>query len=57
MLTRMKIAPRGLFGGADGKCARVLINGRAVDYTQHYTLTHGDKVLIETAGGGGFGER
>ena len=56
MLTRRRIPARGLAGGGDGKRARAEINGKAVDHTRHYTLQRGDRIVFETAGGGGFGK-
>jgi N-methylhydantoinase B len=55
LMTRMKAAPEGLFGGSPGSNARLLINGKDVDPTEPKQLKPGDRVLMETAGGGGFG--
>ncbi|MBI4184301.1 MAG: hydantoinase B/oxoprolinase family protein [Proteobacteria bacterium] len=55
IMTRMKAPPRGLAGGGDGKQARLLLNRRPIDPAQHWILKKGDHVLIETAGGGGYG--
>jgi len=55
LMTRMKSPPPGLFGGAPGKAANLLINGRQEDPTEPKVLMPGDSVVIETAGGGGFG--
>ena len=48
-------APRGLNGGGDGARARLRLNGKVVDTSENHPLTRGDRVSIETAGGGGFG--
>ena len=50
-----QFAPRGLEGGAHGAKARLRVNGRAVDAGESHSLVQGDRVTIETAGGGGFG--
>jgi N-methylhydantoinase B len=55
ILTRFKVPPPGLVGGGPGLRARLVINHREVDPTEHVLLNKGDQVLIETAGGGGFG--
>jgi len=51
--------PEGLFGGEPGRNARCLIerHGSTVegDLSSAIKLTRGDKVIIETAGGGGVG--
>lgn len=56
IMTRIKIPPRGLMGGGDGKAGRVLVNGKPVDVAEHQELKKGDRILMETAGGGGFGK-
>lgn len=55
------IAPKGRAGGLDGATARTIINradGRqeTVPSKLVTTLRAGDRVVLETAGGGGFGE-
>jgi N-methylhydantoinase B len=55
------IAPKGRAGGQDGAMARTIINradGRqeTVPSKLVTTLRAGDRVLLETAGGGGYGE-
>ena len=54
-MTRIRIAPRGLLGGGNGRAGKVLVNGKPVDVAEHQLLHKGDSVLMETAGGGGFG--
>jgi N-methylhydantoinase B len=48
-------APRGRDGAEDGKPARLLLNGRAIDSGIDHVIHPGDRLLIESAGGGGFG--
>src|SRR5262249_3084300 len=55
------IAPKGRAGGADGAMARTVIHRR--DGTEEVipsklvtTLHAGDRVVFETAGGGGYGD-
>jgi len=54
-----KFAPWGLAGGADGRCARYVLDplGEARELPSKITLTvpKGGRVRIETPGGGGFG--
>ena len=55
------IAPKGRAGGQDGATARTIINradGRqeTVPSKLVTTLRAGDRVVLETAGGGGYGE-
>ena len=52
---RYRYPPEGLFGGKDGLKAQFLINGKPGN---SYGLTQfgpGDKVIIDVAGGGGYG--
>lgn len=55
MTTRLTYPPTGLFGGASGSCGRLAINGIDANPTEPHPLKAGDRVLIETAGGGGYG--
>jgi len=53
---RFHHAPEGLFGGLPGSLARFLVNGEAGN---PYGLTHlkpGDVVVMDAAGGGGYGD-
>jgi len=52
---RYRYPPEGLFGGKDGLKAQFLINGKPGN---PYGLTQfgpGDKIIIDVAGGGGYG--
>jgi N-methylhydantoinase B len=57
---RRKLAPYGLSGGAEGKRgrARIVHEGRArqIGSKGSWQLEAGDRVRIETPGGGGFGK-
>jgi 5-oxoprolinase (ATP-hydrolysing) len=48
-------APFGLHGGGPGKCGQNLVNGEPVPGRARLSLHEGDRVRIETPGGGGFG--
>jgi N-methylhydantoinase B len=54
-MTQMKSSPQGLAGGGAGKPGRLLFNGQQIDPTEPRVLKAGDRVLMETAGGGGYG--
>lgn len=57
---RFKIAPWGLFGGEPGQHSRFLVerDGQTIALPSkgNTTLRKGDRLVIETAGGGGYGE-
>lgn len=57
---RFRLAPRGLFGGADGERARCLVerDGREIRFGSKATMTllPGDRLVLETAGGAGYGD-
>jgi N-methylhydantoinase B len=55
LMTRLKFPPPGLNGGATGQRGRLVINGSEVDPTEQRILRPGDRVLMESAGGGGYG--
>jgi N-methylhydantoinase B/oxoprolinase/acetone carboxylase alpha subunit len=55
MVERTLSAPRGFRGGGDGRRARVLLNGAAVDPKHSHTLASGQSFVLETPGGGGYG--
>lgn len=48
--------PWGLHGGRPGKPGRNRLNGRMLQAKQMISVKAGDKLSIETAGGGGWGE-
>jgi N-methylhydantoinase B len=52
---RRRHAPRGAEGGADGAPGRDLRNGAGIDAKSQGELRPGDRLRIETPGGGGFG--
>ncbi len=53
---RRKRAP-GVLGGKPGAASRLLLNGKSIDPARHWMMEAGDTVLIQTAGGGGYGAR
>jgi N-methylhydantoinase B len=56
---RFKLAPEGLFGGEPGACAETFVergNERiALKSKQSYQLRKGDRLVMRTGGGGGYG--
>ena len=54
---RRKRGPYGLYGGADGKPGGNTINGSAIPAKSSHQLKAGDRIRIETPGGGGWGDR
>jgi N-methylhydantoinase B len=53
---RRRRAPHGREGGADGKPGRDTLNGEPVAGKSEGELGPGDRLRIETPGGGGYGE-
>jgi N-methylhydantoinase B len=57
---RFRLAPEGLFGGADGVCAstRVLRGDRVIELASKvsFPLQKGDILVAQTGGGAGYGE-
>lgn len=57
---RFRIAPWGLFGGDEGAPSRFLVERGgetvALPSKTNYLLQRGDRLIIETAGGGGYGD-
>jgi len=56
-MTRFRTAPQGIFGGTPGKVGALLLNGKPIDPADHWVLNKGDRVVMETAGGGGYGNK
>ena len=56
IMTRIKSPPQGAFGGEAGQVGRLLLNDKPIDPSDHWVLKKGDRVLMETAGGGGYGK-
>jgi N-methylhydantoinase B len=52
---RRRYAPRGLDGGDDGAPGRNLLNGEPLPSKAEGDLRPGDRLRIETPGGGGYG--
>jgi N-methylhydantoinase B len=52
---RRRHAPRGVEGGTDGAPGRDLLNGQPIGAKSEGELAPGDRLRIETPGGGGFG--
>ncbi|MCW2968430.1 MAG: hypothetical protein JWM71_2202, partial [Solirubrobacteraceae bacterium] len=53
---RRRHAPPGADGGEDGACGRTLVNGEAVAPKVSGRLRPGDRLRLETPGGGGHGD-
>lgn len=53
---RVRHGAPGLFGGQHGRTGEVLINGTAVDVRRTHNLKVGDRIVVRTPGGGGFGQ-
>jgi N-methylhydantoinase B len=56
IMTRWRTAPQGLFGGEPGAIGGLWLNGKPIDPAEHWALQSGDRVVMETAGGGGYGK-
>jgi N-methylhydantoinase B len=52
---RRRVAPRGRDGGENGATGRNLLNGRELPSKASGRLEPGDRLRIETPGGGGIG--
>jgi len=52
---RREHAPFGLAGGAPGARGRNLLNGREIPGHVSFNVAAGDRLRIETPGGGGYG--
>jgi N-methylhydantoinase B len=56
IMTRWRTAPQGIFGGKPGAIGGLWLNGKPIDPAEHWVLAKGDRVVMETAGGGGYGK-
>jgi N-methylhydantoinase B len=56
IMTRWRTAPQGISGGDSGKVGGLQLNGKPIDPAEHWVLKKGDRVVMETAGGGGYGK-
>jgi N-methylhydantoinase B len=52
---RTKSPAPGIAGGADGELGALVINDKPVDPKSLHTLEKGDRILLRTPGGGGYG--
>src|SRR5215468_10988988 len=57
MAERTAFPAPGLAGGAAGGLGDVQINDRRIDNRKQHVLERGDRVLVRTPGGGGYGPR
>jgi N-methylhydantoinase B len=57
LMTQLKTPTLGLAGGSSGKPGQLVINGEKTDPTAPRVLRARDRILMETAGGGGYGPR
>jgi len=55
LMARRVVPPQGAAGGQAGQPARLEVNGELRDPITVKQLHKGDRVVLETAGGGGFG--
>ncbi len=55
MAERTRFPAPGLAGGEPGGLGDVRINGRAVDHRRQQIVQRGDRILLRTPGGGGYG--
>lgn len=55
LMTQLRAPTSGLAGGSDGRPGQLAINGEKIDPNTPRVLRPGDHVLMETAGGGGYG--
>lgn len=52
---RITNAAPGLMGGLPGKTGELLINGKPADIRHVHSLKLGDRIVVRTPGGGGYG--
>ncbi|MFV0298251.1 MAG: hydantoinase B/oxoprolinase family protein [Hyphomicrobiaceae bacterium] len=53
---RTRFGAPGLGGGEKGAAGRVAVNGQDIDSRRMHLVKHGDRITIETPGGGGYGK-
>ena len=53
---RTRMPAPGLTGGGEGACGEILLNGEWQNSRRQLTLGKGDRLLIRTPSGGGFGD-
>ena len=53
--SRLKIGAEGFDGGKDGEAGHFLINGKDAAQANKMVMKPGDKVILKTPGGGGYG--
>jgi N-methylhydantoinase B len=56
IMTRWRTAPQGILGGVAGTVGGLRLNGKPINPAEHWVLNNGDRVVMETAGGGGCGK-
>ncbi len=54
---RRRHAPKGRNGGEDGQSGRDTVNGERIEPKSSHKLAPGDRIRLETPGGGGYGKR
>jgi 5-oxoprolinase (ATP-hydrolysing) len=58
LLTQHRVvAPYGCEGGEPGQCGRQTLNGEELPGITAFAANPGDRLVIETPGGGGWGDR
>ena len=55
MAERTRFAAPGLAGGDAGGPGDVRINGKRIDHRKQHVANRGDRILVRTPGGGGYG--